>query len=42
MRIPTKYIQVLEFVYGINWKIPKKSYNWVKESPATRLSNKRF
>ena len=42
IKIPTKYTQVLECLYGINWKIPKKSFNWVKESPATRQSNKRF
>ena len=42
IRVPKQYEEVIKFLYGENWHIPKKSFNWIKESPATKISNKRF
>ena len=33
--IPKKSEEYLTYVYGNNWKIPKKKYNWIKDSPST-------
>ena len=35
IRIPTNYIQVLEYLYGNDWETPKMNYNWEKDSPAS-------
>lgn len=35
--IPKKYLNYLRDLYGVNWKIPKKKYNWIKNSPSTVL-----
>ena len=42
VRVPQACEGVLEFVYGGGWRIPKQEYDWVKESPSTRVSNSRF
>ena len=37
IKIPSKTIEYLEYIYGPNWQIPKKNYNWqnIKDSPST-------
>lgn len=40
--VPFSYEKVLEYVYGMDWHIPKRQYDWTKESPSTRISNSRF
>ena len=37
IKIPSKTIEYLEYIYGSNWQIPKKNYNWqdIKDSPST-------
>jgi hypothetical protein len=35
--IPFFYKEYLDHLYGKNWKIPKKNFNWSKDSPATIL-----
>jgi len=42
VRKPLHSEKVLEFLYGKDWRIPKQKYDWVKESPATLISNSRF
>lgn len=38
--IPKRYLNYLRDLYGVNWKIPKKKYNWIKNSPSTILYKK--
>ena len=33
--VPLKYKEYLNYIYGNNWRIPKKNYNWIKDSPST-------
>mgnify|MGYP000249669107 CR=1 FL=1 len=33
--ITKKSEEYLQYVYGKNWKIPKKKFNWIKDSPST-------
>jgi len=33
--IPKKSEEYLQYVYGKNWNIPKKKFNWIKDSPST-------
>lgn len=42
IRVPFSFEHVLEYVYGKDWRIPKRQYDWTKESPSTRISNSRF
>ena len=42
IRIPSRFEEILVFLYGKHWKIPVKNFNWIKESPATKISNDRF
>ena len=37
IKIPANYENYLNFIYGNNWKIPQKNFNWLKDSPATKL-----
>lgn len=42
VRVPKKHSEVLEFIYGKNWRVPIQRYDWTKDSPATRISTSRF
>ena len=42
IRVPSDYESVLKYIYGPDWKIHKKKYDWVAESPSTIVSNSRF
>ena len=42
IKIPSRADEVLNFVYGADWRVPKPNYNWVLESPSTVVSNERF
>ena len=42
VRVPLPCESVLEYVYGNSWRVPRKQYDWTKESPSTRISNDRF
>lgn len=33
--IPQNYIGYLKSIYGDDWKIPKKKFNWIRNSPST-------
>lgn len=35
LRIPKKHKECLKLIYGKDWKIPNKNYNWIKDSPST-------
>ena len=37
IRIPANYENYLNYIYGDSWKIPRKNFNWLKDSPATKL-----
>ncbi len=37
INIPCKEYEYLSFIYGESWKIPKKNFNWEKDSPATKV-----
>jgi|694.fasta_scaffold15773_10 lipopolysaccharide cholinephosphotransferase len=37
VKIPYFYKEYLLHLYGKSWKIPKKNFNWSKDSPATIL-----
>ncbi len=37
VKIPRKYENYLDYIYGSNWRIPQKNFNWLKDSPATKL-----
>jgi len=34
--VPEESEKYLTFVYGENWRVPKKNYNWIKDSPSTK------
>ena len=42
VRVPRLHEAILEYVYGKDWRIPNRQYDWKKESPSTRVSNSRF
>jgi hypothetical protein len=42
VRVPCFRRAVLEYIYGKDWHIPKRQYDWKNESPSTRVSNSRF
>ncbi len=42
VRKPLHGEKILEYLYGKDWRIPKPKYDWVNESPATRISDSRF
>lgn len=42
VRMPRSREEILGFLYGSNWRVPKRSYDWTTESPATRISDARF
>jgi hypothetical protein len=42
VRVPVRSEEVLSFVYGNDWRVPRQVYDWVAESPSTRVSNSRF
>jgi len=33
--VPFFYLDYLKYMYGKNWRKPKKKYNWFKDSPST-------
>ena len=37
--VPFFYLDYLEYMYGKNWRKPKKKYNWFKDSPSTTTFN---
>lgn len=41
VKAPFEYIKTLEYLYGSNWKIPQKNYNWLLDSTATKIKNNR-
>jgi hypothetical protein len=40
--VPLLSEDVLEYVYGMDWRTPKEVYDWTKESPSTKISKERF
>ena len=40
INVPEDFKSYLEDLYGKNWRIPIKNYNWIKHSPSTILLNK--
>lgn len=42
INVPSLHDEVLVFLYGEDWKIPKEQYDWITESPSTRVSESRF
>ena len=42
VRVPCSHDAVLQYVYGKDWRVPKRQYDWTKESPSTRVSGSRF
>ena len=37
IKIPKNFESYLDYIYGINWRIPQKNFNWLKDSPAARI-----
>ena len=37
INIPCKKYEYLKLIYGETWNIPKKNFNWEKDSPATKV-----
>jgi hypothetical protein len=35
--IPFYYKEYLSYIYGKNWTVPLKNYNWWKDSKATKF-----
>lgn len=35
LTVPKKAEEYLNYVYGNDWKTPKKKFNWIKDSPST-------
>lgn len=33
--VPKKFKEYLEYIYGDQWTIPQKNFNWIKDSPST-------
>ena len=42
IRVPSEYESVLEYVYGSDWKIPKKEFFWAADCQSTLVSKSRF
>jgi len=42
IRVPSEYESVLEYVYGSDWKIPKKDFFWAADCQSTLVSKSRF
>tara|TARA_B100000787_G_scaffold147844_1_gene119017 strand:- start:409 stop:1113 length:705 start_codon:yes stop_codon:yes gene_type:complete len=42
IRVPRHSEAVLEYLYGEDWRVPKQLFDWMKESPSTRISKSRF
>lgn len=40
--VPSNFNEILIYVYGKNWRIPNKNYDWRTESLATKISSERF
>lgn len=38
--IPQRYENILEFLYGEDWRVPKKNYDWVNDSSGTIVAKK--
>ena len=34
--VPEKYEKYLSYIYGADWKTPKKNFSWIKDSPSTK------
>ena len=39
--VPNDFKNYLLDLYGVEWKIPKRKYNWIKNSPSTILFKKK-
>ena len=37
--VPFFYLDYLNYMYGKNWRKPKKIFNWYKDSPSTTILN---
>lgn len=37
--VPFFYLDYLNYMYGKNWRKPKKIFNWYKDSPSTTIFN---
>ena len=35
IKVPKKFDEYLKYIYGDNWIVPKKKFNWIKDSPST-------
>ena len=35
IKVPKNFDEYLKYIYGDNWIVPKKKYNWIKDSPST-------
>ena len=35
IKVPLQAEKYLEYIYGSDWKTPKKNYSWLKDSPST-------
>tara|TARA_B100001123_G_C15317402_1_gene1026650 strand:+ start:1676 stop:2368 length:693 start_codon:yes stop_codon:yes gene_type:complete len=35
IKVPSQAEKYLEYIYGSDWKTPKKNYSWLKDSPST-------
>lgn len=42
IRMPSKYKSVLEYVYGSDWKVPKKDFSWSADCPSSIISKSKF
>ena len=42
IRMPSKYESVLEYVYGSDWKVPKKDYSLANDCPSSIISKSKF
>ena len=36
LTVPKKAEEYLSYVYGANWKVPKRNFNWITDSPSTK------
>lgn len=36
LTVPKKSEEYLSYVYGTNWKVPKRNFNWITDSPSTK------
>lgn len=37
VKVPEQFELVLQYLYGADWRTPKRKYDWVSDSPATRV-----